>query len=384
MGNFIRNCDILSTFHVGAGGGNREDLLDLIVNLSPNSTPFFSGFGKTTMSGVLHEWMVDHLLQPGDPDRGVLDVHRTPESSDACFPALNVPCRIGNRMHGFRKTGDVSDVQRAVRTAGISDMYLHQVEKAMKEWAMLVEFAIIYSEAAWQQAPQCPGDCAPSPAGTPSMDGLRRAAQWDDHDFDCLTEDMRGTVLDYTGSPCQDLDPILLDHLSQVMWQKGVEAKNVWVNALLKRRISQFYLRGHTMLDSADAKRMVNAIDVYESDFGMRRINTHRMIRSPLATSPQELLMTDDDYLKIAILKPVKQEILARIGNSTKFMIEGWLSGEWQTPAAIGWIFGLCADIPYCAPCDSAEGSSLYTVVPPAAPAGITLPNDPQNACDVC
>jgi len=378
VGNYIRNCDILSTFDVGAAGGNREDLLDLIVNIAPDETPFWSGLRKSTMQAVLHEWMVDNLFQAGDPDRGVLDVHHTPESSDACFPELPVRCRIGNRVHIFRKTGDVSDLQRAVRTAGVSDEYRYQVERAMKEWALLVEFAIIYSQANWQVAPQCPGDCQPSPGGIPAMDGLRAAAQWDTDDFNCLTADMQGTVLDYGDSPCTDLDPILLDHLNQLMWQKGAQAKNIWVNAMLKRRISQFYLRGHSAISQSDAKKLVNAIDVYESDFGMRRINLHRYIRD------SELLMTDDDYLELAILQPVKQEILARIGNSTKFMIEGSLTGKWRSPAAIGWLFGLCTDIPYCGPCDSSDSAALYTPDLVATPAGIALPTATQDACAIC
>jgi len=376
VGNYIRNCDILSTFDVGAAGGNREDLLDLIVNIAPDTTPFWSGFQKTTMRAVRHDWLVDNLFQPGDPDRGVLDVHHTPESSDACFPELPVRCRLDNTVHIFRKTGDVSDLQRAVRTAGVPDEYLYQVERAMKEWAMLVEYGLIYSESSFQVAQQCPGDCAPSPAGVPAMDGMRRAAQWTTADFNCLTADMQGTVLDYTTSPCQDLDPILLDHLNQLMWQKGAEAKNIWVNATLKRRISQFYLRGHTALSQSDAKKLVNAIDVYESDFGVRRINLHRMIRD------SELLMTDDEYLAVSIMQPVKQEILARIGNSTKFMIEGSLSGEWRSPAALGWIFGLCEDIPYCGPCDTSD--SPYTPALPATPTPINLPTAPQDACTIC
>ena len=378
MGNFIRNCDILSTFDVGAAGGNREDLLDLIVNIAPDETQFFSSFRKTTMNGMLHEWMVDNLYQAGDPDRGILDVHHTRESSDACFPELPVRCRIGNRAHGFRKTGDVSDLQRIVRKAGVSDEYTYQVSRAMKEWALLVEYALIYSQANWQVAPQCPGDCAPSPAGVPAMDGLRQAAQWTTADFPCLTADMQGTVLDYTASPCVDLEPILLDHLNQLMWQKGAQAKDIWVNATLKRRISQFYLRGHTSLSQSDAKKLVNAIDIYESDFGMRRINLHRSIRD------SELLMTDDEYLAISILKAVKQEILARIGNSTKFMIEGEVTGEWRSPAAIGLIRGLCTDIPYCGYCDADSAYALYTPEIQDTPTPVTLPTAPQDTCDIC
>ena len=294
MGTFMRNCEILSTFDVGAAGGNREDLLDLIVNIAPDETPFWSGLRKTVAKGVLHEWLVDNLFQAGDPENGAADVHCTPESSDACFPELPVRCRIGNRTHIFRKTGDVSDTQRAVATAGISDEYVYQVERAMKEWALLVEFALIHSTSAWQFAQQWPGDCQPSPAGCRRMDGLFAAAGWGMHEWDCLTADMQGTVLDYRGSPCQELDPILLDHLNQLMWQKGAEAKNIWVNAPLKRRISQFSQRNRQWL-SGEEKTLTVAIDILETDFGRRRVNLHRYM--PRA----DLMMTDDQYLAIAV-----------------------------------------------------------------------------------
>lgn len=360
----MRNCEILSTFDVGAAGGNREDLLDLVVNIAPDETPLWSGLRKTVAKNVLHEWLVDNLFQAGDPEVGAADVHCTPESSDACFTELPVRCRVGNRTHIFRKTGDVSDTQRAVDTAGVSDEYAYQVERAMKEWALLVEFALIHSTVAWQLAQQWPGDCAPSPSGCRRMDGLFAAAGWTMNDFNCLTEDMQGTILDYRGSPCQDLDPILLDHLNQLMWEKGAQAKNIWVNASLKRRISQFSQRNRQWL-SSEEKTLTVAIDIYESDFGKRRMNLHRQMPR------HDLMMTDDEHLAVAVLRAVKHEVLPRIGNSTKFMIEGEVTGEWRSPAAIGLIRGLCTDIPYCGYCNT---DSPYAVTPPDTPASIVLP----------
>ncbi len=34
------------------GKGNREDLIDVITNISPTETPMFSTFGKTKAEGV--------------------------------------------------------------------------------------------------------------------------------------------------------------------------------------------------------------------------------------------------------------------------------------------------------------------------------------------
>jgi hypothetical protein len=34
--------------------GNREDLLDVITNISPNETPLTNKFGKSKVTGMVH------------------------------------------------------------------------------------------------------------------------------------------------------------------------------------------------------------------------------------------------------------------------------------------------------------------------------------------
>jgi len=35
--------------------GNKEDILDLVVNISPKETPMFSAFGKVKAKGTYHK-----------------------------------------------------------------------------------------------------------------------------------------------------------------------------------------------------------------------------------------------------------------------------------------------------------------------------------------
>lgn len=334
---FMDNCSILATYDVGAAGGNREDLLDLITNISPDESPFFSGFRKGVANATLHEWLLDTLASPGDPDEGDRDVQCTPEASDAEFDDLGIRCRVNNPTHIFRKTYDVSDTQRAVKVAGLSDEFAYQSAKALKELALIIEFALIHSRRATQVADQHPGDCA-SPSGCRKMDGLLAVTEWTSQDFSCLEDALQGTILDPAGSPFTELTPEILDDLGEMMWQKGANPKNIWVNAYQKRKISSFCLDCTQKVAPQADKKLVNTIDVYESDFGLRRINLHRYIPT------RELLETDDDYLAVAILRPIKAEILARVGNSTKGMIEGELTLEVRTPAAVGRIVNLTND----------------------------------------
>ena len=41
--------------------GNREDLSDVIYNVSPTDTPFLTSIPRTEATAVLHEWQSDTL-----------------------------------------------------------------------------------------------------------------------------------------------------------------------------------------------------------------------------------------------------------------------------------------------------------------------------------
>ncbi len=49
------------TFDTYDSIGEREDLSDVIYNISPTDTPFLSSAAKTQATAVLHEWQTDSL-----------------------------------------------------------------------------------------------------------------------------------------------------------------------------------------------------------------------------------------------------------------------------------------------------------------------------------
>ena len=42
-------------FYTDAAIGNREDLSDVLTNISPTETPFLSSIGRTRATGIFHE-----------------------------------------------------------------------------------------------------------------------------------------------------------------------------------------------------------------------------------------------------------------------------------------------------------------------------------------
>jgi hypothetical protein len=147
---FVANTAVLNSFDVGTG--NREDLLDIITNISPMDTLFLSGFEKVPANNISHEWLVDILAAFGDVDVGNADVQATPEGSDATFDPLVPRKRLCNLTHIIRRTFDVSDTQRDINTAGIRDEYVYQLRKATMELARFIEFALVHSERQSQTA----------------------------------------------------------------------------------------------------------------------------------------------------------------------------------------------------------------------------------------
>jgi hypothetical protein len=344
------NCAIKSTFD--CPDNIREDVLDVMVNLSPTRTPFFSSWRKGVAKAVNHEWQVDSLSRTSDPDAPVVPCAR--ESMDFDFEDLDCPCRVGNQVHILRRTGDVSWLQRAVATIGYSDEYAYQVDRQMKKLALDTEFALIHSvRGGVQTVPQDEGICG-SPNECRTMDGVLALAGLDSEDFECLDDMKQGTVIGAPGlSPCLELTPYLLDDLLQVMYHKGAEVDNVYVNTTLKRKISSWYFAGQIKNLQAADQKLINSVDYYESDFGRLAVNIH------LDMPTDALLALDSQYMQIDFAYPTRVMKLAQMSNSDKFGIEHALTLVARALVALGVLRGLCTDnVMYCDPCFSGDDAT--------------------------
>jgi len=47
-------------------GGNREDLSDILFDVSPTETPFITAIGKNKATATSHDWLTDELEAPAD------------------------------------------------------------------------------------------------------------------------------------------------------------------------------------------------------------------------------------------------------------------------------------------------------------------------------
>lgn len=69
--------------------GNREDLSDIIYDISPAETPFLSGIPKTGADGVKHEWQIHTIASPSATNKVL-------EGDDATTDTANTTTRVYN------------------------------------------------------------------------------------------------------------------------------------------------------------------------------------------------------------------------------------------------------------------------------------------------
>ncbi len=339
---FIGDTAILSTFDVERG--NREDLLEIITNISPMDTLMLSGFEKVPASNTTHEWLVDILADFGDPDVGNADVQAVPEGSDATFAPLVPRKRLCNLTHILRRTFDVSDTQRDVNTAGIRDEYVYQMRKATMELARFVEFALVHSQRQFQTVQGNAGGVLPR-----KMDGFLAFAAAQDPTCVTtlgLTDEEMGTVTTAIGtSPVDCIDECLLNAHLEAMWNKGAMTDTAWAPAVQKRSLSNLVLNPNSQVRyniNVAERTVINTVDFYQSDFGTLEVFLHRY--QPTDT----ISFAEANKVRVAVLRPVLAVELAKVGSSTKGMIEIELTLEVLAPNAIGFIDGLCTGVSGC------------------------------------
>ncbi len=307
-------------------------------------TLFLSMFEKVAASNTTHEWLIDSLASFGNPENGNADVQAVAEGSDATFDPLTPRKRLCNLTHIIRRTFDVSDTQRDINTAGIRDEYVYQLRKATMELARFIEFALVHSIRQAQTQQGNSGGVLPR-----KMDGFNAYAVATDPTCATtldLNSDELGTVTEVSGtSPTSCIDECILNAQLEDMWAKGCMTDTLWCNSPQKRSLSNLTLNPNSNVRyniAVNDKTVVNTVDFYQSDFGILRILLHRYQKAA------DIFLAELNKLRVAVLRPVLAVELAKIGSSTKGMVEWEGTLEVLAPACIGMIRSLCTGVSGC------------------------------------
>jgi hypothetical protein len=194
----------------------------------------------------------------------------------------------------------VTDSQEAVQKTGIKSELAYQMQKCLKKSAKDVESAILTN------ATKTAGDAA-----TPGQFGGVKYFN---------------TVNEVNASSAALTETMLNDSI-QKAWEAGGTPELVVCSGKNKRVISGF-TAGSTKNKDMDEKKLTQVIDIYESDFGLVKMQAHRM------QTNDRVDILETQYFKLAYLIPFKVEDLARTGLRKAKVVTGQLTLECRSKDA--------------------------------------------------
>ena len=273
---------------------HREDLDDVITNISPTDTVFMSNISKTKVKAKYHEWLTDSLATAANC--------AVTEGNDAVLTDVRVAERTGNYTQVAAKWFAVSDTLEAVDKAGRKSEIAYQTTLFLKMLARDMEYGLINNTAATSTDPR-------------SAKGLKGWVTTHDYNFT-------------TGTASTTLEETKFNDVLETIWTSGGNPGMVLAPPNLKRKISAF--TGNSKITTnmdAENKRIILAVDYYESDFGVVKVYASRFIAEDTQAGAggngalsgyYPIFILEKEKWQLGMLQSLKTEKLAKTGLSQK------------------------------------------------------------------
>lgn len=300
--------------------GIREDLSNIIYNISPMDTPFMSSIGKGSCDNTLFEWQTDELAAAAANQKLEGD-----DSMDAL--AVAEPRRLQNYAQISYKAVQTSGTAEAVDFAGRKSSQAYQLAKRAKEIKRDMEKMLLSEDLA------VAGGTSTARKTAAVMSWLGTASAGTSNIVDGSASPVVGIV--NQGSPAAGypngtsvaapsgadavLTMAMINLAMERCFENGGEPTEIMCDASLKQKISS--LGGSVIADlqkeapGAAPATAINAIDVLVTDFGTLKIVPSRLCL------PNQLYFFDYDFWSIDYLRPFQTETLAKTGDSMKQLL---------------------------------------------------------------
>ena len=305
-----------NTFDSYDAVGIKEDLSDVIYNISPEETPFYTKSRKTTASNTLHEWQTDSLRA------STTNAHIEGDATTA--EARTATTRLGNYTQIFKNAVVVPDTDEGLDKAGRAREMAYQMLKVAKEQKLDVEKALFASNARVAgnstTARELAGAGAWVNSNTASV-GTGGAGP---------TGDGTDTRTDGTQTAFTQAD---FDTVMQSIWEAGGVPDTCYLSAFQMNAALSFTGNNNQRANVvAGDERVVNSLSIYLTPWGQVAFQPSRQCRS------RDVWIFQDDMWEIAVLRPTKNVALAKNGDNTTRQITTELTMTCKNEAAIGLI----------------------------------------------
>ena len=310
-----------NTFTTYSAKGIREDLSNVIYNISPEETPLVSNVGKGSIANTVFDWQTDALAAAA--------ANAQLEGDESSYDAVSATTRLQNYAQISRKTVVVSGTQNTVNTAGRRSELAYQIAKKGSELKRDIEFACLNNQAAVAGNTTTARQTASMQAylktntnkGTGGVDPV----------YTTIPDDVRtdGTARAFT-------ETILKDVIQQV-WTEGGTPKMLMVGSFNKQAVSGFAgIAGQRFnVTGAKPSTIIAAADIYVSDFGNVSVVPNRFQKA------SDAFVIDPEYISVDYLRPMQTMEMAKTGDADKRL----MLAEWGLRVHTEKAHGIAADL---------------------------------------
>jgi len=311
-----------NTFDSYDAVGIREDLSDIIYDVSPEETPFYSKCKKLKASNTLHEWQTDTLRA------SAANAHV--EGDEITANARSATSRLSNYTQIFVDAESVPDTDSGLRKAGRASEIAYRILKTAKEQQLDIEKALFDNNARVAGNSTTARELAGAPAW------MTTNTDFGDNEGADPTGDGTDARTDET-TTLQAFDQTRFDGVMQSIWEQGGKPNTVYLSAFQMNKALGFTgmnnQRSTIGASVGGTNSVINAVDVYVTPWGTVDFMPSRENRS------RDVFIMQDDMWSVAVLRPTKNMELAKTSDSTRRAIVTELTLVCNNEKASGGVF---------------------------------------------
>ena len=322
--------------------GIREDLSNIIYNISPMDTPFLSMSGRGTCDNTLFEWQTDELATQAANQQLQGDV---PDADAVVETVLGQ-----NQTQLSFKVVATTGTAEAVDFAGRRSSQAYQMAKRAKEIKRDMEFTLTGNSVRTVGGTST----APKTACVQSWLGAKTTATSNLIDGGASTVIglvnvsssvyANGTAVKTGTTPTVQLTEAMINLVVQRCYEAGGSPDTMFCKPDLKVRSSAIagasLAELRTVTKGDKMAHAVNAVDVVVTDFGTFKFVPNRFCDQG---SIGIIYVMDWDYWSVNYLRPFQTLNLAKTGDNVKQMMLAEYGLEAKNGRASGAIVGVKA-----------------------------------------
>lgn len=286
--------------------GLREDLSNIIYDISPTETPLISSISRESADNTLHEWQTDSLAAATTANAQL-------EGDDITnYGTLSSTVRVGNYTQISRKLAAVSGTLEHIDKAGRNSEMAYQLVKKGKELKRDMETIFL-------------GNLGANAGSATVARQMATLGAWVKTNTD-ISATSSGDPIYTSGVPAaartdgtqRAITTTIINNVVSDCWTNGADPDVLMVGSFVKKAVSaltSFVTRNYDLTGKPRPTAFIGAIDVYVSDFSILEIIPNRFQRG------RDVWVLDMDFLSLAELRPMHSDKMARTGDADKRML---------------------------------------------------------------